>query len=76
MKSWYFDTTIAKRKPCARRIHQPAEHQRRGDEPGEHQTAQPQLLAHVILRDHREHERHEKREENEQDEMAPQNGHH
>ena len=51
-------------------IHQPAEHERRGDESAKHDRAGPELLSWIIAKQHAEDERHEEREHHEQEEVA------
>src|SRR5437773_6940075 len=53
-----------------KRIHQPAEHERRQQKPAEQQAAEPNLFGHTVLRNDGEYERHEEREQGEEQEMA------
>src|SRR6266496_117645 len=53
-----------------KRIHQPAEHERRQQKPAEQQAAEPKLFGHTVLRNDGEYERHEEREQGEEQDMA------
>ena len=53
-----------------KRIHQPAEHEGGRDEAGEHQAAEPDLLARVVSGDDGEDERDEEGEQHQQDQVA------
>src|SRR6185295_5082189 len=52
------------------RIHQPAEHEGRREEPAEHQAAEPELIARIVFGDDGEDERDEKREDGEKRQVA------